>query len=321
MIVDVVRNFIRRYHLLRDKDTIVVGVSGGPDSMALLYLLYGLRDEFRLKLVVAHLDHMLRKNSSRDAAYVRSHAQKLNLPYATKQVNIRALAGGGSQEEAARDARISFLCCVASAAKATKIALGHTLDDQAETVLMRVIRGAGLYGLQAIVPKRSINGRVFIRPLINVRRRDIEKYLRAKKIKPRIDSSNALDIYARNRIRRELLPLLEKKYNRNIQTVLATMAMTAGGDYDYLSQAVSRYARRWGLRMPLQAFLKLHPALQRLLVRQAFCRLKGDLRVFTFQHTREIEDLAANRPAQSIVDLPKGISAVKRKTHLQFYRR
>ena len=321
MIITQVKDSIRQYDLIRKKDTVVAAVSGGPDSMALLYLLCELREEFGFKLVVAHLDHRLRSGSKADLVYVRKQAQKLKIPFIAGEADVKVLARRGSLEEAARNARIEFLCGAARAVKATKIALGHSLDDQAETVLMRLLRGTGLYGLQAIIPKRRIRGYEFIRPLIAVSRRQIRAYVRARKIKPRIDRSNFSDAYLRNRIRRHLLPILEKKYNTGIRAILAQTALTAGTDYDYLDQAVRLRMRRWGMRIPLQQFLRMHPALQRLVVRRSYERASGSLRVLAFRHMREIMDLAFARPARSVVDLPKGVSAVKSKTHLKFYRR
>jgi tRNA(Ile)-lysidine synthase len=321
MLIDQVRKTITHYDLVRKHDTVVLGVSGGPDSMALLYLFHQLKKELQLTLVVAHLDHMLRKDSAGDAAYVRRQAQKLALPCICAAVPIKKMATGGSPEENARNVRLAFLCRIARDIKANRIALGHTLDDQAETVLMRLIRGAGLYGLQAIVPRRSLGGYEFIRPLIAVRRSGIERYLKTKKIRPRIDRSNFSDLYLRNNIRRELLPFIERKYNKNIKAVLAHLAESAGADYDYLMQAAAQKIRRWGRRLPLLGLTKLHPALKNLVIRMTILRLKGDLRAINFQHTREIEDLLVHRPTRSIVDLPKGISCIKTAKYLSFFRR
>lgn len=321
MILDAVKNTIKRYRLINRNDKVVIGVSGGPDSVALLYILNSLKKELRLSLHIAHLDHGLRKDSDKDAAFVKELAEKLKIPVTVAKINIQELAKKGSPEEIARNARLGFLFKVSRDIKATKIALGHNLDDQAETVMMRILRGAGLYGLSGILPKRCIAGYWIIRPLIEVKRKDIEKFLKRKKIEPIMDTSNLEDIYLRNRIRNCLLPLLEKHYNKNIKEVLSTMAENVGHDYDYLSLLVNRVMRRLGKNINLERFLKLHPAMQRLVLRTKIAQVKGNLRRLTFQHIREIEDLIFNRPINSIVDLPKGISVVKRKKTLLFYRK
>jgi len=289
--------------------------------VALFYLLNSLKKEFKLTLHIAHLDHMLRNDSYRDAEFVKKLAEKFRLPLALAQINVKELSRKGSLEEIARNARLGFLFKVAKEIKADKIALGHHLDDQAETVLMRILRGSGLYGLAGISPKRNIAGYQIIRPLIETRRKEVEAFLKQHKIKSRLDSSNLEDLYLRNRVRNRLLPLLEKGYNKNIKEVLSNMAENVGYDYDYLIHAAHIAMKRLGPKVNLKKLLKLHPAIQRLVLRLNISRLQGDTRRITFQHIREIEDLILNRPVSSIVDLPKGVSVVKRKKQLYFYRR
>ncbi len=321
MILQQVSQYIKKHRLLKKGESVVVGVSGGPDSLALLYLLNSLKKEWKLKLHIAHLDHMLRKDSFGDMAFVESLAARLKLPVSTAQVNLKALVKYGSLEEIARNARLSFLFRVAREIKADKIALGHNLDDQAETVLMRILRGTGLYGLSGMLPKRDIYGYQIIRPLLAVRRRQIEAFLKKKRISPRRDASNKEDLYFRNKIRNRLIPFLEKGYNKKMKEVLANMAETAGQDYACLNQLAARNIRGRGGKINLKRFSALHPAIQRMILRLAIRRLKGDTRAINLQHIREIEDLVSGRPVNSVVDLPKGISVVKRKNSLSFYRR
>jgi tRNA(Ile)-lysidine synthase len=321
MILDKVKNSIRRYNLIDRYDTVLVGVSGGPDSVALLYILNRLKRELKINLHIAHLDHMLRKDSYKDREFVEELARRMKIPLTTAQINVKALAKKGSLEEIARNARLGFLFRVARQIKADKIALGHNSNDQAETVLMRILRGTGLYGLAGILPNREIAGYRVIRPLIEVKRKEIESYLKKKKIKPRIDISNFEDIHFRNKIRNRLLPILEKEYNKNIREILANLADSAGTDYDYLSKTANRAMRHLKHKFNLKELSRLHPAIQRLIFRYAIAKLKGNTRRITFQHTKEIEDLLLNRPVNSIVDLPEGISAIKRKKYLSFYRK
>jgi tRNA(Ile)-lysidine synthase len=321
LIINKVKDTIKKYNLINKNDKILVGVSGGPDSVALLYLLNKLKKEFKLTLHIAHLDHMLRKDSYRDAEFVKRLAERLNIPSTIRQVNVKELAKKGSLEEIARNARLAFLFKVAKDVNADKIALGHNLDDQAETVLMRIIRGTGLYGLSGILPKRNIAGYEIIRPLLEVKRKDIEAFLKRKAIEPCIDMSNLENIYFRNRIRNKLLPLLEKEYNKNIKEVLANMAESLGYDYDYLVKAGNRAGRQMRTKINLKKLSRLHPALQRIIFRYAIASLKGNTRRITFQHIKEIEDLLLNRPINSIVDLPQRVSVVKKKNYLSFYRK
>ena len=318
MLSDKVKSTIRKYNLIKKHDRIIIGVSGGPDSVALLYLLNSLRKELRVSLHICHLDHMLRKDSYKDAEFVKELAEKLKVPITAGQINVKQIAKKGSPEEIARNCRLGFLFKVAKDIKADKIALGHNLDDQAETVLMRILRGTGLYGLSGISPKREIAGYQIIRPLIEVSRKEIIAFLKRKKINPRMDTSNLEDIYFRNKLRNKLFPILEKEYNKNIKAVLANMADSIGYDYDYLQSVARRAVKRLGHKINLKKLSQLHPAIQRLLLRLNIARLKGDTRRINFQHIREIEDLILNRPVNSIVDLPRGISVVKKKKTLLF---
>lgn len=314
------KSAINNYNLIVRGDKIVIGVSGGPDSMALLFMLNSLKSELGLSLYVAHLNHKLRKDASRDMRFVEKISRDLNLPFFSDEADIKKLAKKGSLEEIARQERLKFLFKAAKKFKANKIALGHTKDDQAETVLMRILRGTGLYGLRAIVPRRRINGFTIIRPLIEIERAEIYKFLKKIKIKPRIDSTNFQDIYFRNKIRNQLLPALKKNYNRNIKDILSFLAENAGLDYDYLyAVSLSAFERikvkATGVKIVLElgGFLKLHPAIQRMVMRIAFQKLSGSLRRLNFRHWKELEDLLSNRPATSIVDLPAKTMVQKEK--------
>jgi tRNA(Ile)-lysidine synthase len=321
MVIDKAIKTIKRHCLIRQNDKILVGVSGGPDSVALLYALDFLKKKLKITLHVAHLDHMLRKDSHQDRIFVENLARKLKLPVTCASINVKAMLRRGSMEEICRNVRLAFLFKVAKDTNADKIALGHSLDDQAETILMRIIRGTGLQGLSGILPKRQIYGHTVIRPLIEVKRKEITAFLKRKKIKPRLDTSNTKDIYFRNKIRNKLIPLLEKEYNRNIKEVLSNAAENIGYDYDFLTRVARSKIKHPGKRLNLDKFLKFHPAIQRLVLRFQIAALKGDMRAICSRHIKELEDLIFNRPPNSIVDLPKNISVIKKKKYISFYRR
>lgn len=309
---------IKKYGLVKKGDKILIGVSGGPDSLVLLLQLAALKSEWGLSLHIAHMDHMLRTGSEKDAAFVKKLGEKLKIPVTIKSVNLKSRHIKGSLEELAREARLDFLIKLAREIKADKIALGHNLDDQAETVLMRLLRGTGLSGLSGISAKRKMRGQTFIRPLLETRRSEIERFLKRKKIRPRIDPTNKEDIFTRNKIRNNLIPLLKSKYNKNIAEALANLAESVSYDYEYLDQLARRSLKGNKLRLNITKASKLHPAILRLKIRQCIACLQGDTRRITFQHVREIEDLLARRPEGSVVDLPKGISVQKTRNFLRF---
>jgi tRNA(Ile)-lysidine synthase len=319
-----VRKTVQRHQLFKAHSSLVIGVSGGPDSVALACLLCALQKEFGLKLHIAHLDHMLRKDSPKDCEFVRGLAARLRIPVTVGHIDVKALVKRqrhGSTEEVARNARLAFFSRVLKSQQADSVALGHTQDDQAETILMRIIRGAGLYGLAGILPVRTINGLRIIRPLIETERSQIEAYLRKRRIIPRRDSTNREDVYLRNRIRNRLLPTLEKQYNRNIKQVLCSMSEHVGSDYDFLHAQARKFQKSFAMKIDLARFKKLHPAMQRMVLRLYIADLKGDTRRITFAHIKEIDDLVHNRPAYSIVDLPRGVSVKKTPASLCFYKK
>ena len=320
MILEKVRKTIKNYGLIKEGDKVLVGVSGGPDSVTLLYILHTLSKKLKFNLHIAHLDHMLRKDSLKDAEFVRKLSKKLRIPLTAGHINIRELAKGKSLEECARDLRFEFLFKTAQKAKANKIALAHNFDDQAETVLMRILRGAGLNGLSGILAKRKNFKFEIIRPLLEIKREEIEAYLKENRIKARQDCSNFKDIYFRNKIRLKLIPYIQRDYSPNIKELLVNLADNSGADYQFLKYSAAKVMKSVRTKFNLKVLTKLHLSMQRMLFRRAITALQGDTRRITFQHIKEIEDLILNRPENSIVDLPKGISVIKKKS-LIFYKR
>jgi len=316
-----VKNTIQEYKLISKGERILVGVSGGPDSLALLYALYQLRDELRISLHVAHLNHKLRKTAAADCMIVRKISQRLSIEFTSTECDVTAFQKGSSLEERGRNARFAFFLKLAQKVGASKIALGHNLDDQAETVLMRILRGSGLSGLSAILPKRKICNLWVIRPLIEIPRERIERFLRQKKVRPCRDETNLQEIYLRNKLRHSLIPLLTREYNPKIKEILSSLAHTSASDYDYLLSNALLTNKRLGKTLSTKALQMLHPALQRMIIRIRISQLQGDTRRITATHTSEIENLINNHPVKSIVDLPEGISVTKKKNSIVFYRR
>jgi len=320
MIKEKVSKAIEKFDMIQIGESVVVAVSGGPDSVAMLYTLDSLRSRFGFKIHIAHLDHKMRKDSKRDVRFVERLAKKLNLPITIKKINVCALAKGDSIEQVARRVRFNFLFDVARSIRTKKIALAHTKDDQVETVLMRLIRGTGLYGLGGILPVREIDGFTIIRPLIELRKEDVIKFLKKIKIKAMLDKTNLDTKLLRNRIRKELIPLLEKKFNPNIKESLYNLAKVAQKDYDYLDAISKKIFRdmqyksgKNKIELNLDKLRSVHQSMQRMILRLALEKLQGDTRRITYKHWEELEDLMHHRKANSIVDLPRQISALKSK--------
>lgn len=232
-----VKETIRRHRMLSRGETVVAAVSGGADSVVMLHALASLQKEYSIKIIVAHLDHGLRgAESRRDFLFVKGLAAALGLPFEGRKLGRGELKGRGrSTQEAARERRYEFLESVAEKYGAKRIALGHTLDDQAETVLMRVIKGSSLSGLAGIPPKR---GR-YVRPLMDVSRAGIEGYAKAHGLDYVTDSTNIERKYLRNRIRLDLIPAL-KDFNPNIVETIARTSAVLSEDDDFLEAASQR---------------------------------------------------------------------------------
>ncbi len=273
--------------LLHDGDRVVIAVSGGPDSLCLLDVLHSLAARHGLALSVAHLNHGLRPEAAADASFVMKEAQRRGLDYVSETVDVRAAAAASRQslETTARALRYAFLARVARQTGASQVAVAHSRDDQAETVLMHLLRGAGLRGLRGMLPRRAIDETIMlIRPLLATTRAEILDYCAENGLWPRLDSSNADTTFARNRVRHELLPMLEG-FNPNARSALARTAALAAGDYEIWLAAVQRLWSETVLVEPgnqervafdRSRWLGLGVAQQRALLRTAAERLTGD---------------------------------------------
>lgn len=231
-----VETYIKKHRLLRNSDTVIVAVSGGPDSLCLLHMLHRLRDKYNLKLVVAHLNHGLRPEAAEEAHAVEELAREFSAWFEKKEVDIRTYKKKNhlSEEEAGRRARYDFFYETAKKYNAAIIALGHHFDDQAETVLFNIIRGTGPDGLAGILPARSTGMVKLIRPLLFLRRSEIEDYCRFYNLKPSIDRSNLETGYTRNKIRLELIPYLEEQFNPRTREALFGLSELARYDRQLL---------------------------------------------------------------------------------------
>ncbi|HEX5947937.1 MAG TPA: tRNA lysidine(34) synthetase TilS [Actinomycetota bacterium] len=235
----------RRHDMLPAGESVVVACSGGPDSMCLLHALHRLRRLFRIRVSVFHFDHRLRPGSDRDAAYVARQARQLGLPYRGVEASGRPPVGA-SVEAWARLARYAALSQAAGELGAGRVALGHTVDDQAETVLLGLARGGGLDAVAGMPAVTSIPplGVVGVRPLIEITGAETRAFCRALRLRPRSDPTNRDPRFLRNRIRLEVLPALEAALGRNLRATLARTADLVRGDADYLEALASEAAAR-----------------------------------------------------------------------------
>ena len=321
--LDNVDRTISNHHMFRSGDSVLVGVSGGPDSVALFHILSTLASKYFIRLGIAHLNHCLRSDESdRDARFVSGFAERYRVPFHLDKKNVRAYAASHklSIEEAGRKVRYEYLTLVAERKGYDKIALGHHADDNAESVLMYLIRGSGLKGLSGIGPVR---GGKIIRPLIRQTRSEILKYLENYQIDYVTDTSNTDKQYLRNRIRHHLIPLLARTYNPNIVDNLNRLSDIVRSDDRWIRRQIQPMIEksvlkveegRITLSIPLLA--GLHKAVQRRLLRCMIERVKGDLRRITYAHIEAIRNLAQTGPSDGRLDLPDRILITRNKEML-----
>jgi len=313
-VLKTVEQTIKEYSMLQEEDNVLVGVSGGPDSIALLHVLSKISPKFSFRLGIAHLNHGIRgKDSDKDAAFVLSFAKHLNIPCYIEAADVQRYRRNHklSLEQAARRVRYDFFHRLSKIYQFNKIALGHHLDDNTEMILMALFRGSGPLGLSGIPPIRDNK---IVRPLIRLTKSEIKEYLNASQLKFVIDRTNQDIRYLRNRIRHQLIPLLKDQYNPKISESLNRLAGIIRSEENWVKQFINPLYGSSVLKsgdMELTLFIPHlkcnHPAAKRRIVRMAIERVKGNLKRITFNHVDMIIRLMESGPGWGRLDLPDRI--------------
>ena len=297
-------NYIEENKLIDKGESIVVGVSGGADSICLLHILKELRDEYQIQLIVAHINHGMRIEAKEDANFVRSICDKWDMPYEEHNCNIVELSREQktSEEVVGRNERYNFFEETRVKYKADKIAVAHTMNDQAETMLMRLIRGSGVTGLGAIMAKRDF----IIRPLLIISREQVEEYCRLNALDYKEDSTNKMDIYTRNKLRLKVLPILREDFNPNVIEVISQAADQLQETEDYLDiQTQEAYKKvvkksQKGYEIHIKLLLSYHPVIQSRIIRMAIESNMGSLKDIKYKNINDIMELAHKQSGKSI---------------------
>lgn len=307
--VEKIKKWCDCQELIKNGDTILIACSGGPDSLALTDIFCKLKNEYELKLAVAHLDHMIRGEESKaDAKFVKEFCKQRDIIYFEKSVDVPAYAQkySLSTEDAARSVRYQFLREVAKKLGGAKIATGHHKDDQAETVLLHLLRGAGSSGIGGI---RPLNCGI-IRPLLSVSRAEIEKYCQEMNLRPRIDATNLVPFYLRNKVRLQLLPELEKEYNPAIKEALCRSGELIGTEHQFIRAYTENYFDQFTkfenekIIFQKNELGKLHLAIKRELFRLAIEKIRGHLKEISFFHIEQMIWFAENGKVRTVLELP-----------------
>ena len=313
---------ILKYQMINEGDRVIVAVSGGADSVCLSKILYALREHLNIVLLVAHFNHGLRpKEDEKETEFVANLAKKLNLTFICDVSKSIKKVHGSSLEEKAREMRYQFFQKAINENHAQRLALGHTMNDQAETVLMHFLRGTGITGLSGIPPIRQ---NCFIRPLINITRDEIHSYLKENDESFIMDSSNLETRYLRNKMRLELLPLL-LEYQPKLIKHLGELAYLCGQETQFIDEQAVKLldiitinSSKHSLDLLLAPFTALVSPLQYRVIRQAIKRIKGNLRKIEKGHIEIIIDCAKREKPQIKVNLPDNIIVKKIYNKLRF---
>lgn len=311
---ETVFNNILHHNLISKGDNIVAGISGGLDSMALLMILYDLRKEFDINIIVCHVNHGVREEASKDQDFVRKTADKLKLDFKTIDVDMVSygIDKGITAEEAGRELRYGFFRKVLKNAGRGKIAVAHNKNDQAETLLQRIIRGTGIDGLKGM----EFRSQDIVRPILNINRSEIEEYLHSNDIEYVVDRTNLMPIYNRNKVRLELIPYIQDNFNPNIVETLWRTSHTSKIDSNYLDkmtrEGYDKIVKEEGTYKVILdgiQFLSLHRSIQNRLIRLTIFNLIQNIQGISEYHVSSLVNMFLDFKTGKQMDLPNGLIA------------
>ena len=224
---------IKRYNLIQAGDKVILGVSGGPDSISMLNILNEIKKEYNFEIYVAHINHMIREEAEEEEKYVQNYCEEKGIQFFVKRIDVQQIANTKKigTEEAGRKIRYEFFEEVMREAKANKIAIAHNKNDKIETIIMNLLRGSGISGLKGIEPIRD---NIYIRPLIECERQEIEEYCEKCNLKPKIDKTNFENDYTRNKIRNIVIPYIKNEFNPNIIRTMDRLSQVATEESNYI---------------------------------------------------------------------------------------
>ena len=323
MLEEKVLNTINKYNMIQSGDGIVIGVSGGPDSMTLLNILNNLKEKLNIKLYVAHINHSIREEADAETEYVKEFCKKIDVEFFAKKVKVEEIAKELKigTEEAGRNIRYEFFEEVAHKVGANKIATAHNLNDNAETVLMNIIRGTSVSGLKGIDKVRD--GK-YIRPIIECSRAEIEDYCKEKNLNPRYDKSNNENIYTRNKIRNLLIPFLQKEFNPNIVEGINRLSQIAIEEEQFINKVVEKEYEKLQIAVDntiilnLKEFNKLDYVIKAKLILYTISKVYGKTSGIEKKHIDDIIKLCDNNIGNKYLTPQKGIKIYVKKGKIFF---
>ena len=321
-----VRKTVKEHNMIASGDTVILGLSGGPDSLCLLHVLKDMQRSLDFDLQALHVNHLMRGDTAKeDELWLAEHCRELGVPLTVAVCDVygKAEKEGISPEEAGRKARHSALQRQKAAMESpcavrrgrVLIALAHNRDDQAETVLMRLMRGTGIHGLSGMEYVREDG---LIRPLLDTPRSEIEAYCEKLGLSPRWDSTNADTYYTRNKLRLEVMPLLEKEFNPNLKETLARLAANAREDDALLEKMAAQAAEGHKGSFPVRELAAMEPALAKRVIRILFA-CEGLTEDIASAHLESLLDAVRGRRTGKVIEFPHGYRAEVGHDEVRFY--
>lgn len=323
MVKEKVLETIKKYNLISKNDKIVVAVSGGPDSMCLLHILLSLREEYNLELNVAHINHMIRENAIIDEEYVKAFCEENNVKLFVKKADVLSISKENriGTEEAGRKVRYEFFNEVKEMTSSNKIAIAHNKNDKVETIFLNLIRGTGTYGLIGIEPKNGI----YIRPLLEIERENIERYCDEFNLNPRIDESNFENIYNRNKIRNVIIPYIKKEFNPNIVNTVSRLSDIVQDEEKYFNKIVENEYKKLVIeetneyiKLNRKEFNDLDLIIRKKLVFYVINKLIGSTMGIEKIHVEDIIKLCSNNIGNKYLTPKKNIKVSLKNKQLYF---
>lgn len=289
-------NYIKEYSMIKEGDKVLVALSGGPDSVCLLHLLHSLKDELKIELFAAHVNHLIRGDEAfNDENYAKELCESLDVKFFVKRVRVEDIAKekGISTEMAGRDERYAFFNEIKESEKITKIAIAHNANDQAETLIMRIMRGTGLEGLVGIRPVRD---NLYIRPILSLTREEIENYCEINLLNPRIDKTNLEEVYSRNKVRLKAIPFIKENFNQDIVNTLNRLSQTAMVDSEFIDEVVNERYKDFCSFKEGKAILDKNrfdekEAILTRMIRKALMQVSGAFNNFELKHVYDVINL------------------------------
>lgn len=314
-------NTIKENKLIAEGDKIVVGVSGGSDSITLLYLLNKYKEKFKIKIYVCHINHLIRKDSTEDEQYVENLCKKMEIPFFKKRVEVEKLSKKlkVGTEEAGRIVRYEFFQEIAKNENANKIAVAHNMNDNAETMILNLIRGTGLSGLEGI----TASDREIIRPLINSKKTDINNFCIENNIEYKVDSTNKENIYRRNIIRNELIPKVEE-INPNIIETLSRTSKIIKENNDFIKEITEKtfeniaLIKEQSIEFDLRAFNILNNNIKQNVILKAISYIQGNTKNVEKSNIDQVIEIAKKAVGKKYTIINKNVKAKIEKGKLIF---